>query len=338
MPPITAPISRPVLSTQEHQGALARSIALCGRITQTQAKNFYYGLRTTPSHKRDALYAIYAWMRLLDDLVDEPQAFATFTAGPEALHPAGECTSLGAFIEASQRAIAGQQVFSQHQAVGHNTIWPALAHTLATQPIDPAWMHAMIDGVLADQHQREFETVDELLAYCHSVGGTVGLCCTAVWGLRAGSSLSRSEALAKANHRGQAFQIINILRDVAKDASFVPSRVYVPKELLTKHGVACADLLAWRNERACACVVQDLVRLARKELEASAGLERALEPSCGAALWTMTRIYTGILLRIEQSPRSSVLPSPVRVPGAIKLGYALASTMLPRVVVRVKAW
>ncbi len=328
-----------------HDRALAGSAALCESITREQAKNFYFGLRATPKAKRDALYAIYAWMRILDDLVDEPGS----------THPgAGRHGTLDSYVVASRgimRAAHGSEACAAEAGLptgDGSTIWPALLHTLRTQPIEPAWLELMIEGVRADEHPRMPATMDELLWYCHRVGGTVGLCCTSVWaGAGAGASegggtviaqTARREALAKADARGKAFQIINILRDIAKDASMSPPRWYVPASVLAEHGVSREQLLAWQDVRACEGVVSRLAGEARELLRSSEGVERVLEPACGAALWTMTRIYTGLLARLEAAPRLCVGQMPVRVPKPVKLGYALAGAVLPRVVVRMRAW
>jgi phytoene synthase len=305
---------------------------VCEAITREQAKNFYYGLRTTPRAKRDALYAIYAWMRILDDLVDEP---GTRHAG------AGQHQTTDAYVEASRallRAGAGAQACGQIAPHDGGTIWPALAHAIATQPIEPAWLELMIEGVLADQFPRQPATMEELAWYCHRVGGTVGLCCTSVWAGGSVLGMSMRDALAKADARGRGFQIINILRDIATDALLRPARWYVPASVLAKHRLSREGLLAWSDTKACEAVVRELAGEARAQLDASRGLERALQPDCGAALWTMTRIYTGVLARLEATPRLCVGASPVRVPRPVKLGYALAGAVLPRVVVRMGAF
>lgn len=274
------------------------SARLCHRITRREARNFYWGLRLTPEPRRSSLYAIYAWMRRADDLADDEPDLARAAAG------------LAEMREITLRVV-------NQEPVPTEGFWPAFAATVNGHPIEPRWLIDMLDGVCEDLSHRGYETSQGLDRYRYRVGGTVGLCSMAVWGLTHGADSER--AAAAADVRGRAFQMINILRDIAVDAKSSRPRVYVPREVLRRHEISIEQLRGAEEPVRCEALVREMIAVARWELAASATLDDMIAADCRPVLRAMTTIYAELLSRIESDPVRSLRCAPVRVPTWRKL-------------------
>lgn len=145
--------------------------------------------------------ALYAFMRLTDDLSDEP--------GDRAL----QLATLQNWRERFNSAMQGSYSHPIH---------PALHWTIQQYGIDPQHLNAVIDGVVTDLDPKPFETFEDLAPYCHQVASAVGLACLPVWGC------TDPRALVPARAAGLAFQLTNILRDLGEDLA--RGRVYLPQQ------------------------------------------------------------------------------------------------------------
>src|SRR5262245_598586 len=148
-----------------------------------------------------------------------------------------------------------------------------------------------MSGTEMDLDVRTYETFEDLSRYCYCVAGTVGLCCVHVFGF------SDPKALMLAPKLGIAFQLTNILHDVAEDFSM--GRIYLPQEDLRRYGCAQGDL----SSRIAS---PSFVQLMRFEADRAWGFYEEGVPlldlisrDSRAALWTLVRIYSGILAKIE---------------------------------------
>ncbi len=303
--------NQPASAPCDGSADLATAYSVCRGITRAAARNFYYGLRLTPEPRRSAVYSIYAWMRAADDQVDEAGTIAERTA------------RLAALRDRTERLLAGRGPGADAPA-----FWAAFAATLGSYPIDHAWVRAMLDGLAEDLEHTGYESRADLERYCYRVASTVGLTCVAIWGVRPGADAAT--VAQKSIRRGHAFQLTNILRDVAQDYDDLPRRVYVPRQDLARHGLSAADLRAWSKPEACRACVADLAALARAHYTASAGLEDLIEPACAPALWGMTRIYSDLLRVIEADPSRAVGVPRARLSAARKGLIALSAVVRMR--------
>jgi phytoene synthase len=162
-----------------------------------------------PQPKRDALCALYAFMRLVDDVSDRPGSAADKQKG------------LARWRAALDAAASAE--CSSHP------ILPAFADTIERFHIPPRYFHDLISGAEMDLTVAEYPTFDRLREYCYRVAGTVGLTCLHVFGFDDPHAPDLAEKL------GIAFQLTNILRDVPKD--YEMGRVYLPLEDLAQFGV-----------------------------------------------------------------------------------------------------
>lgn len=290
---------------------LEAAYGVCREVTRARARNFFYGLRLTPEPRRSAVYSIYAWMRAADDEADAE-------ADQENRH-----ARFGRFRALTERVLGGDL-----SAAPRPSFWPAFAATVRSYPIDHRVIRSMLDGLEADLDHRGYETLEELEHYCYCVGSTVGLTCVNIWGLAEG--VDPQAARVKAEARGKAFQLTNILRDVAQDFDGSPSRVYLPAEVLDGHGLTAEGLRRWADPARCRSLMMAEAGRAEALYAASEGLEGMIDPACAPALWGMTRIYHGLLEVILADPARPFTGRRVRLSSARKFGIALQALMRSR--------
>ena len=250
--------------------ALAASYAHCRAVAKGRAKNFYYSFILLERDRKNAMCAIYAFMRYCDDLSDEPGATRS---------------AMDRWRRALDSALAGQP--------DSNPAWPAFLDTVERYRIPHHYFYEMIDGVASDLEPRAIGTFAELYAYCYRVASVVGLTTIHIFGF------SSPEALPLAEKCGIAFQLTNILRDVREDAGL--GRIYLPAEDLDRFGVAEEDLKSARKTERFGELMEFQIARARRYYRESAPLLRLIEPQARASLWALIAIYSSLLERIAQS-------------------------------------
>ncbi|HTW66303.1 MAG TPA: phytoene/squalene synthase family protein [Bryobacteraceae bacterium] len=261
---------------------LKASYAFCQKIARTRARNFYYSFLLLSREQRDAMCAIYAFMRYCDDISE------------------GE----GASLEGIQRWRQDLDCALQGR-YGENLLWPAFHDTVQRYKIPHEYFHEMIAGVSSDLEPKQLQTFDELYRYCYQVASVVGLTIIHIFGFES------PDALVLAEKCGIAFQLTNILRDVREDRE--NGRIYIPLEDIRKFGANLAkyddrfvDLMRFEAERA------------RAYYDESRPLIGLVHPRSRASLWALIEIYRRLLVRIERS-NFDVLEKRVRVPTWEKL-------------------
>lgn len=296
-------------STNERASSreLRSAYEACGEIVRQRARNFWYGLKLTPEPKRSALYAIYAWMRAVDDLADEP--------GPSA---SDRRASLERFREGTMGIFDGRPAASSSD----DSWWIAFADVVRTHSLDPEPFEGMIEGQLLDLEWTTCPDRQSLDHFCRLVASTVGTICIRIWGHE-----DHPEVPARAEARGIALQLTNILRDLREDLE--RGRVYLPADELEHAGLGIDDLLEWRDADRCDAFMRAQVARARSHYLASEGLESHLDPSCRATSWAMCQIYRGILDRIEADP-GRVIRERVRLGSLRKAGIAWKARRMAR--------
>ena len=187
--------------------------SLAARITRTSGTSFYYAFRILPAEKRRAIYALYAFCRIVDDCVDEVDG-------------EGEA-GLRKWLAEVHRCYAGRP----ETELGHE-----LAEAVARFPIPRASFEAIVEGCRMDLGTSRYATFAELRVYCERVASAVGLASIEIFGYD--DPRTREYAV----ELGLALQLTNILRDVGADGT--RDRLYLPLEDLARHGVDAAALLA----------------------------------------------------------------------------------------------
>ncbi|MGH6619914.1 MAG: squalene/phytoene synthase family protein, partial [Alphaproteobacteria bacterium] len=182
-------------------------------VVQAVGSSFYGAMRTLPKDRRDAMFAIYAFCREIDDIADDPM-------------PKGErAAALAGWRGEIDRLYDGQP---------RKPTARALLEPIARYALRKEDFAALIDGMEMDANESfQGPPMDTLTLYCERVAGAVGMLSVRVFGEPGDAGARLAWAL------GQALQLTNILRDLKEDAE--RGRLYLPAELLSKHGIAARD-------------------------------------------------------------------------------------------------
>ena len=267
---------------------VSESYDWCRRLARSRARNFYYSFLLLSQDQRNAICAVYAFMRECDDLSDEPGA---------------QRSALDHWRVDLDRALRGD--FAGHRC------WPALEDAVRRYAIPHRYLHEMIDGVSSDIEPRRMQTFDELYRYCYLVASVVGLTIIHIFGFDSPAALPLAEKC------GIAFQLTNILRDVREDRE--RGRVYLPSEDLLRFGVDSDRLV--RDEAFLNLMRFEAARASAFYSEALPLLD-LVHPKSRASLWALIEIYRQLLGRIQQS-NYDVLDRRIRLSGVEKSAIVL---------------
>jgi 15-cis-phytoene synthase len=257
---------------------LSEAYEICRHITAKYAKTFYLGTKLTSPPKRRALWALYAWCRRTDELVDGVHAETTTTQ------------TLIDWENQLEAAFAGNPV---------NVPDLALADTIRRYPMTIQPFKDMIAGMRMDLSYDRYQTFDDLHLYCYRVAGTVGLMSAAVMGFEATDSNTIATATEAAIALGVAMQLTNILRDIGEDAQ--RGRIYLPIEDLHNFGYSEADLLNGIIDQRWENLMQFQVQRARTfYTQAEKGIS-ALCRDSRWPVWSSLMLYRNILDVIERN-------------------------------------
>ena len=259
--------------------SLERSRAYCEHLTRTQARNFYYGLKLLPDEKRAAMFAIYAYMRLVDDIADEEDGRSL----------SRRVTDLDAWRQQTHDVLEGRSGGDGRE------LWPAFADVIHRYSLPPKIFDEVIEGQKQDLDFRPFQNFEELFAYCYRVAGVVGLASIYVWGFEGGDE---TEFLAV--QRGAAFQLTNIIRDLREDA--FKGRIYLPLEELATMQVREEDLRRRNGGKHFLDLMRFQIARAEAFYEKSAPLESRISADSRPTLIAMTEIYRGLLKKVAYQP------------------------------------
>jgi phytoene synthase len=258
---------------------LARSRDYCRDLTRSAAKNFYFGLKLLPEPRRSAMFALYAYMRLVDDIADDRRSHQQ------------RLDDLEAWGAQTQDVLNGRMPSGDAHLV-----WPAFFELVHRYGIPAKVFDAIIAGQRQDLEPISFESFAELEEYCYRVAGVVGLASIYVWGFEGGMA---TEELSR--HRGTAFQLTNILRDLREDAG--RGRIYLPRPELAEHGITLESLRSGEGGPRFEAFMRFQIERARSYYAKSAGLENRIEAASRPTLVAMTRIYRGLLEKIAARPQ-----------------------------------
>jgi phytoene synthase len=270
---------------------------VASRLTRRSRSNFYYAFLVLPRPQREALYAVYAFCRTVDDIADLPTG-----ADRDRVRQALD----------EWRADVGRCF--EREGEPRHPIARRLAQAVRRYPIPRAALEAIVDGVQMDLDHTAYETADDLGQYCYRVASAVGLCCIEIFGY------TEPRARDYAVQLGMALQWTNILRDVGADAR--AGRVYLPREDLDKFGVTVEDLVGSRYTATFVDLMTHEAERARGYYRAAAAAFPAADARSLLAAEIMGGIYRTLLAEIERR-QFRVFGERVTVPARRKVGIAL---------------
>jgi len=260
--------------------------AVCRGIARSQAKNFYYGFLVLPKRKRQALCAVYSFMRRCDDISDDPK-----------LSINDRRLKLDAWVDAFHAAQAGFPT--------DDPILIALTDAQRRFSIPLGLLDGLAFGTamdvpeLAQEEQRssdeltiQYPTFQELQHYCYHVASVVGLVCIRIFGY----TDPAAEPLAE--KCGLAFQLTNIIRDVKEDAAL--RRVYLPKDDLQRFGISPAELTGAPDPARLRPLLEMEAQRAFENYRAGEQLSPLIAEDSQPALWVLVTIYRSLLEKIAR--------------------------------------
>ncbi len=250
--------------------SLEASYRLCQEMAR--ASNFYGGLRLLPPGKRRALSAVYAFMRHCDDISDNEGS-----------------------MEEKQQKFADARDWLERANRGESMdhpVLPALADAIRSYRIPIEYFRQLISGTEMDLTSSGYQTFEDLSRYCYHVASTVGLICIHVFGFQ--QARAKEHAVAC----GMAFQLTNILRDVAEDLE--RNRVYLPLEDLRRFHYSREDLGRKVMDERFRALMSFEVERTRAYYRRARPLLKLIESNSRPAFWAMLESYHTLLRRIEE--------------------------------------
>jgi phytoene synthase len=266
---------------------LVMAYSVCKGITRTAAKNFYYAFLVLPRRKREALCAVYAFMRRCDDIADDPTL-----ALPDRRQ------KLDTWLDALHRVQQGQPT--------DDAILLALTDSQRRYHIPAGLLDELAHGTAMDVEEQEasaqttsapgltiqYKTFEDLRLYCYRVASVVGLVCIHIFGYRDPAAESLAERC------GLAFQLTNIIRDVKEDASM--GRIYLPEEDMAKFDLSASELLATPDPARFRPLLALEADRAREFYTSGDALIPYVAEDSQPALWVLVNIYRRLLEKVAE--------------------------------------
>ncbi|MBI1311832.1 phytoene/squalene synthase family protein [bacterium] len=292
---------------------LADSYAFCRKFARRTAKNFYYSFLGLPTDRFDAMCVLYSYMRICDDIGDDEQQASDIRLGQLLEWRIESGVALGDpdFKRLSDIRQRHSKKHAERLAASPThfdiglRVLPALAEIAQKFAIPNDYILDVIQGVESDLMwdrwraspqigglRCRFESFNQLEAYCYRVAGVVGRCCIHIWGFK------DPRALDLAVDCGLAFQLTNILRDLAEDAD--NGRVYLPADELQRFDYSPQDIIRRTRDERFQKLMDFQVERAASYYDRASELFECLDPVGQPILAAMIRIYGGLLTEIEK--------------------------------------
>ncbi len=275
----------------------------CRRVAAEHGRTYFLATSLLPGPRRPHVWALYAFARVSDDLVDNP------VEDPAVALPAWRDQALEA---------VGRQT---GPPAGGPPLLAALHHSMRVIGWETSQLERFLDSMVMDLTVNSYATWDDLRGYMAGSAAVIGEMMAPLLGAGEPSALPRAAAL------GEAFQLTNFIRDVAEDRR--RGRTYLPLEDLTRHGVTVADLDRCTERGAITPAVR---RVVQDEVARAHGLYEQARPGLAqvdrrsrACLRVAFELYRGILDEVVRA-RYDVFAGRARVPGWRRAAVLLNAT------------
>ncbi len=269
------------------------------KIVRRARSNFFWSFVFLDITKRDAIFAVYAFARHTDDIVDDAPSRA----------------------EARERLAAWRaDLAACYRGEPQSDITAALLPVARDYNLPQAYFDDLINGVEMDLTKTRYATFEELETYCYRVASVVGLICIEIFGY------SDPRTKEYAISLGMALQLTNILRDVGEDAD--KDRIYLPQDELGRYGCDEEGILMARYDSAFQEMMAFQCERARSYYNKAAAVLSESDQKQMFPAETMGRIYYAILRKIEQR-RYDVFRERVTISTVWKIGIAARNWLFP---------
>lgn len=275
------------------QNISKESLIACRAATKLHAKTFYFASHFLRRREREHSYAVYAYCRYIDDLIDEAED-PTATPSPDLLFAENR-----RFLEGSHPA----------------PFTAAFAHTCRVRCIPVELLDELVRGCCRDRGTVRIADRRDLWEYCYLVASVVGLMMARVFGI------ARKDAYEKAVEMGLAMQLTNILRDITEDLE--RNRIYLPADELEEKNLSVEELVRSGPTEEWKTYLSELIETTRTLYRsAEEGLPDIIDPRGRRTARIMGRVYGGILDEIERNGYDIRQRHHVSLPRKIRLGFS----------------
>lgn len=317
------------MKSHEDPVLVAQGYERAKRVTREHAKSFFFASYLLFGARRKAAFALYAFCRRLDDMVDESGEGVAPVDLKARLERARQMVA-EVYLPMPELAAPGMDspaerlMAAQEQSPWDLSEFAALKHAVYHYRIPEQPFQDLISGMEMDLTKDRYATYAELDLYCYRVAGVVGLMLTPVLGC------SDPRAAAHAADLGRAMQLTNILRDVREDLE--RGRVYLPAEELRAFGLTEEDLRRGQVDNRWRDFMRfQIARTRALYARAGAGVDYLQGFGCRRMVRLMGGIY-GDILRVIEARDYDVFSARAWVPGRRKLALAAAAMARPSVV------
>lgn len=265
----------------------------CQQKTANSGSSFYYSFMFLTKQKREAITALYAFCREVDDVVDE------YTE-----------------LKVAQVKLAWwrDEIKNLYQGKPIHPVTKALQPFIHTFQLSEEHFHEIIDGMEMDLNFNRYEDFKQLQLYCYRVASVVGILSAQIFGF------NNRKTLKFAHDLGLAFQLTNIIRDVGEDAR--RNRIYIPLEDLATFAVSEEDILRSRESEAVKKLLEFQIERAESYYDkALHELPDEDKKSQGVGL-IMAAIYRTLLREIKAGGAEKVLNARISLGSLRKLWLA----------------
>ncbi len=266
----------------------------CQQKTKKSGSSFYYSFMFLPKQKREAITALYAFCREVDDVVDE-------------------CTELK--VAQVKLAWWKDEIKNLYQGKPIHPVTRALQDVIRTYHLSEEHFHEIIDGMEMDLNFNRYQDFKQLQLYCYRVASVVGILSAQIFGF------TNRKTLKYAHDLGLAFQLTNIIRDVGEDAR--RNRIYIPLDDLATFKVTEDDILQSRESEAVKKLLEFQIERAESHYDRALHELPIEDRKSQRVGLMMTAIYRTLLREIKADGVEKVLNSRTSLGALRKLWLAV---------------
>ena len=268
----------------------------CQEKAAKSGSSFYYSFMFLPKQKREAITALYAFCREVDDVVDE-------------------CTELK--VAQVKLAWWKDEIRNLYQNKPIHPVTKALEPVIKQYQLSEEHFLEIIDGMEMDLNFNRYEDFKQLQLYCYRVASVVGILSAQIFGFK------NRKTLKFAHDLGMAFQLTNIIRDVGEDAR--RNRIYIPLDELAKFNITEEDILRSRESEAVKILLENQIEQAETYYDKALNELPYEDKKSQRVGLIMTAIYRTLLREIKAGGAEKVLNARISLGTLRKLWIAFST-------------
>lgn len=289
---------------------VAESYRWCRKLCRRSGSSFCWTFVLLPREQCNAMYSLYAFARISDDLADGEGSM---------LSRRKDLSSWLALTESLDSDLNLSLATSVHCA--SSPLWPSLKAVTLKYDIPTNLLTDIVGGVTKDLDHEQPRNWEELDEYCYLVAAAVGLACTRIW--QADKAMPQQAAI----DCGIAFQLTNILRDVANDARL--GRIYIPADEFARFGLDASSWLSGAPNGDWPSAIRSVAQRAEELYTSGWDTIKYLRPPSRRLFSLMWRYYHALLLEVLRNVDRLWEISRTRIPRLVRARLAMQHFIAP---------